>query len=348
MKTFLCILILFITSLTPKKTKAQNLVKDSSFEDFKECPNDLTSNSSNFSLKYWYIPTLATSDYFNSCSENLKSSMPNNTPGYQPARNGNGYIFLVFAKNWYEYIQTKLTTPLIKDKKYYVEFWASISDKYYKSSNSLGALISKEKIMRDFSAPLNYYEPQIISQTFIKDTVNWVKISGTFISKGNENYITIGCFSGAKGNFQLRRNPPTRSHSGYYIDDVLVEVYDKTIHDIIQLNKPIVMENIVFELGKSVLKESSFKELDKLSLELEKNSTINIKIFGYTDNLGQEKNNLTLSSLRAKAVAQYLITKGISKERIITKGYGSLNPISDNSTEAGRIKNRRVEFILTE
>ena len=74
------------------------------------------------------------------------------------------------------------------------------------------------------------------------------------------------------------------------------------------------------------------------------NMTIHIEISGHTDNSGNEANNLRLSGARAKSVADYLIGKGINKERIKIKGYGSSQPIAENKSEEGRAKNRRVEF----
>lgn len=69
-----------------------------------------------------------------------------------------------------------------------------------------------------------------------------------------------------------------------------------------------------------------------------------IEIGGHTDAEGSESYNLRLSENRAKAVAEYLISKGVSEKRIQFKGYGKSCPIDTNETEEGRAKNRRVEF----
>jgi len=67
-------------------------------------------------------------------------------------------------------------------------------------------------------------------------------------------------------------------------------------------------------------------------------------ICDYTDNVGSEESNKLLSENRAKAVKDYLITKGISADRITAIGYGELSPVADNDSEEGRAVNRRVEF----
>ena len=74
------------------------------------------------------------------------------------------------------------------------------------------------------------------------------------------------------------------------------------------------------------------------------NPTTKIQLSGFTDNIGSIEGNKMISTLRARACANYLINKGVDKDRIKYKGYGFLNPSSHNHTAAGRQKNRRVEF----
>ena len=77
---------------------------------------------------------------------------------------------------------------------------------------------------------------------------------------------------------------------------------------------------------------------------LKDNPTVKIEISGHTDNVGKPSDNLTLSNNRAKSVVNYLITKGISAQRLVAKGYGETKPVADNKTEEGRAKNRRTEL----
>ncbi len=74
------------------------------------------------------------------------------------------------------------------------------------------------------------------------------------------------------------------------------------------------------------------------------NADLNIEIGGHTDNVGSEKDNLTLSQRRADSVKGYIISQGIKSERITAKGYGESAPKESNDTDAGRSKNRRTEF----
>jgi outer membrane protein OmpA-like peptidoglycan-associated protein len=69
-----------------------------------------------------------------------------------------------------------------------------------------------------------------------------------------------------------------------------------------------------------------------------------IDVDGHTDSQGTEEKNQTLSENRAAAVKTYLVSKGISEDRLKSTGYGSTKPVADNKTAAGRAKNRRTEL----
>lgn len=114
-----------------------------------------------------------------------------------------------------------------------------------------------------------------------------------------------------------------------------------------KVGESLVLKNIVFENNKSSLLPQSFTELNQLANYLKQNPDTKIEIGGHTDNTGTEAHNKQLSAARAKSVADYLIRSGIDKTRILYIGYGSSRPEGTNDTDAGRQKNRRVEFIIT-
>lgn len=115
----------------------------------------------------------------------------------------------------------------------------------------------------------------------------------------------------------------------------------------IAVNATASLKNIQFDLKSIELKPVSLTELDKLLQLMGDNPTVHVQISGHTDNIGRDADNLTLSANRAKAVASYLISKGIAANRLTWKGYGATKPVADNSTEEGRAKNRRTEFTIT-
>lgn len=108
------------------------------------------------------------------------------------------------------------------------------------------------------------------------------------------------------------------------------------------------LNNVLFELGKSVLKRESYKELDRIVEFLAENPSIKIEIGGHTDNVGSDELNLRLSLARAQSVSRYLISKRIAKNRVSVRGYGLTKPVATNSTSEGRNLNRRVEFRFLE
>lgn len=104
---------------------------------------------------------------------------------------------------------------------------------------------------------------------------------------------------------------------------------------------------VLFAPGKAIINPVSFPVLNELTDLLKKYASTKIYLAGHTDDQGDDAANLKLSKDRAKAVAEYLIKKGIAKSRIESTGFGETKPIADNKTAAGRKKNRRVDMKLT-
>ncbi len=145
----------------------------------------------------------------------------------------------------------------------------------------------------------------------------------------------------------------TVEKNGYLFYSLNFNLTDSTRYQEIELeiglpdtcvNSTAIMRNIFFDYGKTTLKTESEHELQKVYNILTKYPTMRMEISGHTDNVSSEKFNQRLSENRAKAVAKYLIKKGISKERLVTMGYAFSKPIADNETKEGRKQNRRVEF----
>jgi OmpA-OmpF porin, OOP family len=110
-----------------------------------------------------------------------------------------------------------------------------------------------------------------------------------------------------------------------------------------ELPRTFTLDNVEFESGKSTLTKDSYKELKELLDYLKLKDDINIEIAGHTDDVGDDESNMKLSKARAETVRNYLISKGITTNRVIAKGYGETQPIASNTTVEGRQKNRRTE-----
>ena len=107
-----------------------------------------------------------------------------------------------------------------------------------------------------------------------------------------------------------------------------------------------VINNIYYNTNSADLKQESFIVLEAFAEYLNENPNIKIEIQGHTDNVGAAKANEALSANRAYTVKAYLEEKGVDGKRITAKGYGPNKPIAENSTEEGKAKNRRTEFLI--
>lgn len=114
----------------------------------------------------------------------------------------------------------------------------------------------------------------------------------------------------------------------------------------IEEGESIILKNIFFEFNKTTLLPKSYTELDKVASFMTESDIHLIEIGGHTDSEGSDTYNQKLSEGRAKAVVEYLKTKGIPADRLKSSGYGESKPIDSNLSEKGRAQNRRVEFTL--
>ena len=113
---------------------------------------------------------------------------------------------------------------------------------------------------------------------------------------------------------------------------------------VIEPNAMITLNNIFFNFNKAVLKVESYPELNRIADLMKEKNTMTIELAGHTDATGSAQYNMWLSEWRAKAVAKYLVGKGVSADRISTVFFGETKPIESNDKKEGRDKNRRVEF----
>jgi outer membrane protein OmpA-like peptidoglycan-associated protein len=110
----------------------------------------------------------------------------------------------------------------------------------------------------------------------------------------------------------------------------------------------VALNNISFEYGSHRLKQKSFEELDLWIAFLKSQQGMKVVLRGHTDSAGYQEYNIKLSKNRARAVADYLVSKGVNASRLIVKGGGSAHPVATNDTPEGRSLNRRVEIKFVE
>lgn len=103
------------------------------------------------------------------------------------------------------------------------------------------------------------------------------------------------------------------------------------------------LENLIFRRGSDVIEETSYSGLDELVNFLDERSHLSIQLEGHTDFAGNADANMKLSEARVIAVKEYLVSKGIKKNRIQTKAFGGSQPLSQERTDEAKTRNRRVE-----
>jgi outer membrane protein OmpA-like peptidoglycan-associated protein len=110
----------------------------------------------------------------------------------------------------------------------------------------------------------------------------------------------------------------------------------------------LTLGDTLFATGKSELKTGATANLDRLSDFLTKYPDKNASIEGFTDSMGSEESNQSLSERRADSVKRYLVRRGVQMQRLESMGHGENDPVADNASSAGRQQNRRVEVVISE
>ncbi len=345
---------------------AQNLVPNPSFEKLIHCPTRLGNFAAD--VQHWDTPTLGSTDYFNGCSTTMGT--PENFNGRQLSSDGHGYagLYLYAPDDYREYMQVKLTGSLRAGEEYEISMMVSRAERSDFAVNQIGILLTAQELKVPVKKVLtrkhwlkggntSYTSFEVGNDGYLAETGDWIRLSSKFTARGGERYLILGNF---KNNARTRTRQTKRGakKGAYYYLDLIVLNATQSLPAIsendllsgvpIVLNTAHSFPNVLFEFDQHHLKESAKKDLDALYTYLERNSGLNISIDGHTDNVGGDSYNLDLSRRRCKAVAEYLTSLGLPRERIRWEGHGGRNPIADNLTKTGRQQNRRVEFILTQ
>jgi hypothetical protein len=207
-------------------------VPNPSFEEYIDCPDNAGEISR---ALHWTTPTLSSPDYYNGCSSQIWSSVPNNSYGFESAHAGNGYIgiytFSSTGGDYREYIQSELTAALIHDKKYLVQFYVNLADSVAYACNDIGIYFSAQQLDYPSLEHTLPYHPQIRNDTSnILATQNgWILISDTLTALGGEKYLCIGNFNPdtTSSNLYIGSGSFWSNIGYYYIDDISVSLLDE-------------------------------------------------------------------------------------------------------------------------
>ena len=217
---------------------AQNLVQNSSFEDYDTCPPDIGwgFNSYITYADFWDFSS-PSPDFFHVCG-GTNSSVPNNYFGDQIAASGNGYAgFSAYQSsfgiiNGREGVITMLSDTLQVGQTYFCSFKVSLAEKSVWACNNIGMYFSTDFHQVPFSTQTQYSQvnaSQIYEPSIISDSTNWITISGSFVADSNYLYLSITNHFDDLNTDIVSANPNGfYGVAYYYLDDVCVSLYSNT------------------------------------------------------------------------------------------------------------------------
>jgi OOP family OmpA-OmpF porin len=336
---------------------AQNLVPNPGFEKFVDCPDNIGQV---FLASPWYSANTGTPEYFNTTCDFFEDA----------ANKGNGFAGLIVYSQYedaVEYIASPLTATLEADEEYCLSMYVRAKHSPY-YVDKMAVLLSESKIVKKYWTPIVSTDALILkNHIFIKPENNWVKLSATFIAKGNESFITIGNFT----PFNTLKSEPDRlvnTTDGWYIymyiDDILleritpgyccscpdtipIEIVEKT-NTISLLNKTASLPSstLYFDFNSYEINYLEFQKLETIIYFLQQNNHTTATIKGHTDYIGSDEYNMFLSKKRAENIYQILLNKQINPAQLKIEYYGKNLPVNHLTDEIYRKENRRVEIII--
>lgn len=361
----------------------QNMVRNPSFEQYETVPGDLGAIGS---VDFWSSPTKASPDYFHRRASGRNVDVPFNKMGHCYARSGYAYAGIYaytsryIKQNFREYLQVELKQPLRAGDTYCVKAHVFLAQSSNRAIGALGMMASPLRGNHSHELFISGGKKHYLVQEDRSplDERRWVEIKCEYKAKGGERYFILGNFDddrGTKVSGAIVNDTFANPHvdfAYYYIDDICVTSTSTNFscdcgsYDLVRtrgeerivmdfrtqvkryaLDQVVIMHGVEFEKGKTTMLKGAQAALEDLVATMRLNPTYSVEISGHTDDRGDPQKNQILSSNRAKAVYNYLISSGISADRLSYRGYGQSRPIALNRTPEGRQKNERIQFKIT-
>jgi len=207
----------------------QNLVANSSFEDYTSCP----SGTGQIYLADGWKNVRGSVDFFNICGS-TNFGIPNNYGGHQEPVDGRGYGGLATwaseFSNGREYLGTQLPEPLVPELKYVVSIKLNLADTVQFAVRNFGLVFTQEQPVNDLNLLLGLQSQVSYTEaSFLDDSAGWMNVEGSFIASGGEQFLTLGNFEADADTDTLRVRHDGLPISYYYVDDVVV-MLDTSYH----------------------------------------------------------------------------------------------------------------------
>ncbi len=364
MKTILPFLLLLISlhaagQSSSQKAPPENLVPNPGFEEYSDEPSGWYYSGKDFSrvAMFWTSPTAASPDIYGPKVEIPKSWSAVGF-GKVKAYQGSSYAGITVygcdkgKPHCREYVQVQLTEPLVPGQRYGFTCMLAHLQKSVMVRN-IGLWFSEHEIEEGAHDPI-LKNPILSLDKYLPSDGKWYRWTGQFVAEKSSSFLIIGNF---KTDEDSQVKMPFRGdlrYGYYYLDEVrlfkippiiIPPPMDSTLANFIPKPGQIVtLSRIYFEHDRTDFMPRALIQLDQLWAFLNKYPTMHVEIIGHTDNVGSTEYNKQLSIRRSEAVVNWLVKKGVKKERLSSSGFGSTQPISTNFTSLGRSQNRRVEI----
>jgi outer membrane protein OmpA-like peptidoglycan-associated protein len=333
--------------------------------------------------EHWFSATEAEADLFARGVKSGKVNIPDNIYGSQDAMSGDFYAgfraYTTDKKLNRTYISTELMAQLEKDQTYCIKFNISLADLSKFAVNNIGAAFVDKRTVQPNTGEM--VKTMAVADPALKvynDMDGWVTICGTYIAKGTETHLIIGCF---ERDDKLKIEKPKRPKGAvgtqvyqayYYVDNVEVLRIQaksqcecggvKREPDVIYSRSSVIAENtppadivraseIYFAYLKEDLTPMAKRDLDNVAKIMKENPNLRCEVVGHTDNDEASEALLNeryaeLGKARADKVVEYLKSLGISEMRIVPKTKYNNEPANTRPTPLSVAQNRRVQFIV--
>jgi len=339
---------------------AQNLVPNPGFESFYKKPVRWSGHAGHFNniSQKWMSPNQGSPDVI--WEESMHSLFPTRKgisfEGHK-ARSGDKMVGIkTYGCNsgimqCREYIEVKLEERLIPCASYYLEFWLNPVANSVRVNN-FGAVVLDTPYIQPYAELLEGLD-LVVNETNIVDGKpnEWHKVSGTFVAKSPSLFLIIGNFFNDDETL-AKKQPTSIPYSFYLLDDVLLRREPGKYEMSCLLEQPsgtvFSLEEVYFDHNRHNIQPNSFPVLEELADVLLENPGLSIELHGHTDDTGSPSFNQELSAQRAAAVSEFLVSKGVAATRLSAKGFGATKAVADNTDEAGRQLNRRVEVKIVQ
>jgi outer membrane protein OmpA-like peptidoglycan-associated protein len=302
--------------------------------------------STNEIIKDVYNPNAKTGDYLVIFPPNRNYDLVIEAEGFKP------YLVNIYVPNqdyFYELYQEILLNPITKDGKV-VGQGISVKNAFHDVEQENGAKANNTEVYALMGKLLSSADSSALNALLESVYADPVDVSK--MTKNEEATKSSFMYADASGKLHPFVVGKDTLYTMAAVNTMAKTAATATVkketitkETVLKLNQIYI---VYFDTDKSNLKSEAIPELDKVHDFLKKNPSYGIKIAGYTDSDGTKDRNQVISESRAKAVAAYLVNKGITNTRTLARGYGQNDPLNTNATEDEKRLNRRVEITLVE